>query len=346
MELLNKEWGAWGESAIPPTKIPHLSDRFLPSHLGYFRLTMTALETYTGLMNPDSKTAIVHAYAKVNLTLYVLGKRPDGFHSIESVIQTISLHDTLSLSIGGEPGIRVTCDMPGIPTGEANLAYKAASLFFEAFGISDGLDIQIEKQIPPEAGLGGGSSDAAAVLRGLSYMLKRDGELLNLAAQTGSDVPFFLVGGTALIRGRGEEVQPLPDIPTRWLVIVKPPFGISTSWAYSRLDEVVCRPSSVVRETQNISECLQSSVCSMQSLLHNDLERPAMERHPEISKIKEILLQTGAQGALMCGSGSAVFGLFESKDEAHTAANRLAGQNIGDLFVTKTITRDEALGKA
>jgi 4-diphosphocytidyl-2-C-methyl-D-erythritol kinase len=290
-------------------------------------------------VNSGKKRAVVRAYAKVNLTLDVLGKRSDGFHDIESVMQTISLHDTITLSVGGERGIRMTCDMPEIPTGESNLAYKAVSLFFEKQGVSTGLDIRIEKCIPPEAGFGGGSSDAAAVLRGLSWLLKREGvpkafgtaellKLMDLAAQVGSDVPFFLVGGTALVRGRGEDVIPLPDIPTWWLVIVKPPFGVSTAWAYSRLDEVV-------REKQDVSEFLPS-------LLHNDLELPAVEQHPEIAEIKEALLQVGAQGALMCGSGSAVFGLFEDESAACAAMKQLCEQ-AGDIFVAKTITRAEAL---
>ena len=273
------------------------------------------------------------------MTLDVLGKKPDGFHSIESVMQSISLYDTLTLHVGGEPDIRVTCDMTGIPTGEANLAYKAAFLFFETFGISDGLDIRIEKRIPPEAGLGGGSSDAAAVLRGLSHMFKGEGEASaeprGLAAQIGSDVPFFLAGGTALVRGRGEEVQPRPDIPTRWLMIIKPPFGVSTAWAYSRISEM--------RQAVSRQPSAVSKIRNPLSLLHNDLELPAMERHPEIGKIKEALLQEGAQGALMCGSGSAVFGLFQNEKEARAAADRLADQNMGELFVMKTITRDEAL---
>lgn len=276
------------------------------------------------------------------MTLDVLGKRPDGFHSIESVMQSISLYDTLTLHVGGEPDIRVTCDMTGIPTGEANLACKAASLFFETFGISEGLDIRIEKCIPPEAGLGGGSSNAAAVLRGLNHLFNKPVDqsgLRDMAVQVGSDVPFFLVGGTAFILGRGEEVQPLSDIPTRWLVIIKPPFGVSTPWAYQRLDEVRAASSQQPVEKDDKATGQRGDGAR----LHNDLEIPAMERHPEIGKIKEALLQEGAQRALMCGSGSAVFGLFESENKARSAADRLADQNMGELFVMKTITRDEAL---
>ncbi|HUV04632.1 MAG TPA: 4-(cytidine 5'-diphospho)-2-C-methyl-D-erythritol kinase [Armatimonadota bacterium] len=343
-------------------------------------------------MTSDSQAITVHSYAKVNLTLDVLGKRPDGFHAIESVMQTISLHDTVTLRVGDEPGIRVACDMPGIPTGEENLAYKAASLFFEGQGIAPSVDIRIEKRIPPKAGLGGGSSNAAAVLRALSRMLKREGEapaephewketaresafakasadrtptgeLMELAAKVGSDVPFFLVGGTAFVCGRGEEVQPLPDIPTWWLVIVKPPFGISTAWAYARLDEI--RPVASERESHSDrilryieaasphpdllprgeGDGLQSAVCSLRSLpdlLSNNLELAAIERHPGIGEIKEALLRVGAHGALMCGSGSAVFGLFDSEVEAHRAADML-DTKYGESFLVRTITRGEAL---
>jgi 4-diphosphocytidyl-2-C-methyl-D-erythritol kinase len=156
---------------------------------------------------------------------------------------------------------------------------------------------------------------------------------LGLAVQVGSDVPFFLVGGTALVRGRGEDVTPLPDIPTWWLVIVKPPFGVSTAWAYRILDEI-----------PNTKFEIRNSKFETRSLLalRNDLETPVIGRHPEIAEIKEALLQAGAHGALMCGSGSAVFGLFKSEEEASAAAKRI-GEQAGDVFITKTITRAEAL---
>ena len=192
-------------------------------------------------MNSGNATAVLRSYAKVNLTLDVLGTRPDGYHAIESVMQSISLHDTITVEVGGAPGIRVECDMPGIPTDERNLAHKAAAMFFEDLCTTPKVDIRIEKRIPPEAGLGGGSSNAAAALRGLSDLLGLSvshEELCDLAAQVGSDVPFFLTGGAAFVRGRGEDVQPLPDIRPWWLVVVKPPFGVSTAWTYRRLDEM------------------------------------------------------------------------------------------------------------
>ena len=318
-------------------------------------------------MNPDDSTAVVRSYAKVNLTLDVLGKRPDGFHDIESVMQTISMHDTLTLGLGGEPGIRLTCDMPGIPTDESNLAHRAAVLFFEALGVELRLDVHVEKRIPPQAGLGGGSSNAAAVLRGLSQLFEQDegskfkvqsskfneSETLNLepstlnhlAARIGSDVPFFLTGGTAFVRGRGEVVEPLPDVGPWWLVIVKPPFGISTAWAYQRLDGMraaVSSQQSAVSELETASERIRKCIEAgdfrlLPRLLSNDLEAPAFERHPELPKLKDALADAGALGALMCGSGSAVFGLFDNKEAATRGAEHLG--SFGESFVAKTISR-------
>jgi 4-diphosphocytidyl-2-C-methyl-D-erythritol kinase len=299
------------------------------------------------------KTAVVRSYAKINLSLDILGKRPDGYHAIESVMQTISLHDTLTLTFpDGSGDIRVTCDMPGIPTDESNLAYRAAALFFERMGIEPALDIHIEKRIPPEAGLGGGSSNAAAVLRALNRSLFTvDCSLLaELAAQVGSDVPFFLIGGTAFVRGRGEVIQPLPDIEPWRLVIVKPPFGISTAWAYRRLDELGAsreQPTASERmrnciEKEGVSTELDTGCRELPRLLGNDLELPAIERHPEIGDIKKALMEAGACGSLMCGSGSAVFGLFEDEETARRASTKVA--DLGQVFVETTIGREESMG--
>lgn len=306
------------------------------------------------------KSAVVRSFAKVNLTLDVLGTRPDGYHAIESVMQTVGLHDTISLAIREGGGIRLSCDMPGIPTDERNLAYRAASMLFEAEGIAPGLELGIEKRIPVEAGLGGGSSNAAAVLRGLDRLLRLDlpaHELCALGERIGSDVPFFLVGGTVFVSGRGEHVRPLPDIPPMWMVIVKPPFGVSTPWSYGRLDEMRAggrqQAADSERDTSSrrIVECietgaLQSAVRSLQSLLWNDLEPPAVEQHPEIAEIKAALIESGARDALMCGSGSAVFGLFETEAQARTAESDILDQSDGfdsRVFVTRTIAREEAL---
>ncbi len=302
----------------------------------------------------------MRSFAKVNLILDVLGTRPDGYHAIESVMQTIGLHDTISLTISEGGTIRLSCDVPSIPTDESNLAHRAASVLFESRGISPGLDIRIEKRIPAEAGLGGGSSNAAAVLRGLDRLLELRlpcEEMCALGARVGSDVPFFVVGGTAFVSGRGERVDPLPDIPPMPMVIVKPPFGVSTPWSYRRLDEMRAAgdQSEVTGERETASRriveyagfrTLQSAVCSLRSLLSNDLEAPAIEQHPEIEEIKATLIASGASAALMCGSGSAVFGLFETDDRARAAADSFVAAPPCRpclVFVTRTVTREEAV---
>lgn len=290
-------------------------------------------------------TAVVRSHAKVNLTLGVLGVRPDGYHDIESVMQSISLHDRVTLSVGGEPGIRIECDVPGIPTDERNLAHKAAALLLKNREIDAGLDIRIEKRIPAQAGLGGGSSNAAAVLMGLAGLLEMSigqAELCDLASAVGSDVPFFIVGGIALVGGRGEEVQPLPDIPAQWLVILKPSFGVSTPWAYRRLDEIRGAVSERSTATVRMTKCIQAGDRgAIQGLLSNDLELPAIEQHPEIGELKHALLDAGAVGALMCGSGSAVFGLFSSEQAARGAADLFASPEL-QVFVGKTTARRDA----
>ncbi|MGB9587752.1 MAG: 4-(cytidine 5'-diphospho)-2-C-methyl-D-erythritol kinase, partial [Armatimonadota bacterium] len=304
--------------------------------------------------------------SKINFTLDVLDLMPDGFHAIESVMQTISLRDTVNLVFHDEPGIRVTCSMPEIPTDERNLAYKAAALFLQDAGIAVGVDIHIDKCIPPEAGLGGGSSNAAAVLKGLAIRFGMGSDKVNssqpgalseklntLAAKIGSDVPFFLTGGTALVSGRGEHVLPLPDIPTQWLVIVIPPFGVSTGWAYRHLDHMreggheprKVRASASRRLAEYIERTLSShsepTKIKIGLFLHNDLELPVIQRYPEIGMIKDALLTAGANGALMCGSGSAVFGLFADEVEASAACYTLDAK-LGKRFVVQTIGRQAA----
>ncbi len=294
-------------------------------------------------MNSSPLRSTVRSYAKINFTLDVLGKRDDGYHAIESVMQSISLHDRILLRAGNEPGIHITCNSIRIPTDERNLAYKAAAFLFEAAGIAPCLDIHVEKRIPVQAGLGGGSSNAAAVLRGLNRLMNlsmNTEELCQLAIKIGSDVPFFLFAGTALAEGRGESVIPLPDAPKWWLTIVKPPFGVSTPWAYHRIDEMTEKERN--RSTQRMITCMEENCGQIPALLGNDLELPSIEKHAELANIKSQLLDAGAHGALMCGSGSAVFGLFDSERGARTATARMMRDRFR-VFASRTITRGEAL---
>ena len=299
------------------------------------------------MMNSDSITCTIRSYAKVNLTLDVMEKRLDGFHSVESIMQTISLHDVIRLQIEPQPGIRISCTAPGVPMNEKNLAWKAADLVLSQFGEGRGLCVGIEKQIPMEAGLGGGSSNAAAVIRGLSQLLGLSAsidDLCKLAARVGSDVPFFLKGGTAFVQARGEEVDGLPDIPPWDLVVVKPQVGISTAWCYRRLDEMreMWLPQKSSTYTHGLLVCMDKENCSrLPQLLGNDLEPPAFEEHGEVRSIKDDLLKAGAVGALMCGSGSSVFGLFDTEDHALAAVHNMASR--GQVFALKTVGREEAL---
>lgn len=292
----------------------------------------------------------ISSYAKVNLTLDVLGVRPDGFHAIESVMQSISLHDQIILTKRAEPGISITCNMPGVPTDERNLVYKAAAALLKDSGTEIGLQIHIEKSIPAQAGLGGGSSNAAATLVALSKLLNISTErdrLVSLGAEVGSDVPFFLCGGTAQVLGRGEDVRPLPDIASNWMAIVKPPFGISTAWSYNRIDAMREEGKISIDEHSSASERLVSALNSgscepLSRLFYNDLEAPAIEQHPEIEDIKSIMICNGAEAALMCGSGSAVFGLFKEENTASNALEKLSGHGKGFLCTTVTRKKDLA----
>jgi 4-diphosphocytidyl-2-C-methyl-D-erythritol kinase len=291
----------------------------------------------------------ISSYAKVNLTLDVLGVRPDGFHAIESVMQSIGLCDAITLTKGLEPGIGVTCTMPGIPTDERNLVHKAASILLQECGVEPALRIDIEKSIPAQAGLGGGSSNAAAVLIGLTRLLKLaidHKKLEELSARVGSDVPFFLTGGTAHVLGRGEDVRSLPDLQPRWMVIVKPPFGISTAWSYRRIDAMRKQAEVEIADPGSASEklvaCIEKEGCGhLAELLRNDLEAPAIEQHPEIEEIKKSLRANGAEAALMCGSGSAVFGIFTEENTASNALEKLSGHGKG--FLCATVARKKLL---
>jgi 4-diphosphocytidyl-2-C-methyl-D-erythritol kinase len=266
----------------------------------------------------------LRARAKVNLHLRALGRRPDGYTEILTVFQTISLSDRLDIR-PAESGIRVECDQPEIPSGPDNLAARAAELFLQRTGLPGGVEISIEKNIPAAAGLGGGSSDAAEVLKGMNALhgFPLDGYALSsMAADLGSDVPFFLLGGTALGRGRGEILEPLPDQPPLPVVVVFPGRGVSTAEAYALL------PGDLTGDGADISiiaEALRrKDLFSAGSYLLNDLEEAVFPVRPDIREIKDELLKSGARVAMMSGSGAACFGIYPTEKEAGGAASLLA----------------------
>jgi len=266
----------------------------------------------------------IEANAKINLTLDVLFKRPDGYHEIEMIMQAISLRDQLTLRLVPNPEIRISSNSTELPRSEENLAYKAAKLMMDQFQLDAGIEIYINKQIPIAAGLAGGSADAAAVMVGINEMFQLNlpqAELMALGKNIGADVPFCIVGGTALARGIGEKIQPLKPLSDFGLLLVNPPYLVSTKEVYSRLNvkTIQKRPDTCAMveyiEQQDI-EKIAAGLC-------NVLEEVTLKLHPELDIIKRQLLSQGALGSLMSGSGPTVFGLFESVQEAKRAADKL-----------------------
>jgi 4-diphosphocytidyl-2-C-methyl-D-erythritol kinase len=260
------------------------------------------------------KSIRLRAFAKINLGLKLLAKRPDGYHEIRSIYQTIALHDRLEISLGkAGQGIRFGCDNPEIPAGGENLVYRACELWRRATGFRGGVRARLEKIIPAGSGLGGASSDAAAALEGLERLT---GERLPprrrfaLAAQLGSDVPLFLLGGRVLGCGRGEEVYPLPDLPPRKCLVVFPGFSISTAEAYR---EAALRLTSEGkgRSIERVGAWPQFPLLNW-GPAENDFERVVFARWPELAQLKRLLIRAGAEIASLTGSGSAVYAIFES----------------------------------
>ena len=283
---------------------------------------------------------VARAHAKVNLDLRVLGSRPDGFHELRTVFQTIELHDTLvAVERPGPFGLK--CRTSGVPLDNTNLVWRAAAGLWTALGRAgeprDAV-VTIEKIIPMEAGLGGGSADAAAALLALARLW--GGVPLTLLREVGSgigaDVAFFLSGGTALGLGRGEEIYPLVDLPAHWIVIVTPPFGVSTGEAYTWYDEDRTAGLKETRELQILPVPWPTRAAQM----INDLEPPVVRRHPEITVLKAALKEAGAVASAMSGSGSAVFGLFRSRAGAARCIRPLS-RGGAKAFLTRTLTRAE-----
>jgi 4-diphosphocytidyl-2-C-methyl-D-erythritol kinase len=268
----------------------------------------------------------IRSYAKINWTLDVLHRREDGFHEIRTIYQTVSLHDTLAL-IKTDGIIEVLCEDSRVPCDETNLAYKAAESLREAAGISKGARIEIDKRIPVAAGLGGGSSNAAATLLALVKLWQieiDDRTLFGIAAILGSDVPFFLIGGTALGVGRGEEVYRIEQAESEHVLLVNPRFAVSTREAYEKLSRLTMPWSAL-----NIPFTLLAAkgVSGLPLVARNDLEEAVLAAHPEIAEVKRRLLSLGARHAQMSGSGATVFGVFDNSQAIEQAESeaRAAG---------------------
>ncbi len=269
----------------------------------------------------------IRAYAKINLDLRVVGMRPDGFHELRTVFQAISLHDTIDC-IPREGPFAIECTTAGVPLDRANLVWRAAEALWRSLRRSGPVRdvlVRLQKRIPLQAGLGGGSADAAAALLALARVWRipvRPSQLTDVGATLGADVPFFLSGGTALGLGRGDEVYPLADLPRHWIVLLVPGFGVSTIDAYTWYDaERDLGHGAATREPQHVPGPWPSRAAEM----INDLEAPIARHHPEIDQMKTALRRAGALAAAMTGSGSAVFGLFQQQRDAKAAVTRLSG---------------------
>jgi 4-diphosphocytidyl-2-C-methyl-D-erythritol kinase len=268
---------------------------------------------------------LVKAPAKINLSLDVLYKRPDGYHEVEMVMTTIDLADRLELSLLEKDRIQIVSHNRFVPDDQRNLAYQAAVLLKERFSVKEGVVIRMEKTIPVAAGLAGGSSDAAATLRGLNKLwnlnLTMD-ELAQLGAEIGSDVSFCVYGGTALAKGRGEIITHLPSPPTCWVVLAKPYIGVSTADVYRRLDLSKIHHPNTDRMIQAIETGNFKGVCNH---LGNVLEDVTLKVHPEVALIKDQMKRFGADAVLMSGSGPTVFGLCQHDSRMQRVYNGLRG---------------------
>ena len=278
------------------------------------------------------------AYAKINLTLDVLGKRPDGYHDIKTIMQTVSIRDDIEIDIGTQQEWSLSCDKSDIPTDQRNLAWKAAELFFRTTGMDpDGIAIRITKRIPMEAGLAGGSADAAAVLRALNahygYPFSLPA-LAELGASIGSDVPFCVVCGTAVAEGRGEKLRILPNMPECFFVVCKPEFSVSTPELYQQIDSCVVgkRPDHQAMETAIFT----GDIGKVAENLYNVFDPIVTKDHLEINYIKSIFNSYGSLGQQMTGSGSAVFAIVDSFEFAAVICNMLR-DNYPQVFICKPV---------
>lgn len=267
----------------------------------------------------------VKAPAKINLTLDVLYKRPDGYHEVEMIMTTVDLADRVGLRNRHDGQIQIHSSSNFVPDDQRNLAYQAAKLLRDTYNVQAGVSITIDKQIPVAAGLAGGSSDAAATLKGLNHLWNLNlsiDQLAELGAKIGSDVPFCVYGGTAIARGRGEKIEHIATPPACWVILAKPTIGVSTAAIYGGLNIAEVQHPNTLKMKQAIEDKDYMQVCNT---LDNVLESVTLKLHPEVAIIKEQMSRFGADAVLMSGSGPTVFGLVQSKARVSRIVNGLRG---------------------
>lgn len=290
------------------------------------------------------------SFAKINLSLRILGKRADGYHEVRTTLHTISLHDDLHFELRRNGGVSLDCSDPNIPTGEENLIVRAANALRDRYGANSGARIKLQKRIPAKGGLGGASSNAAITLLALASLWEIDAsaaELVEIAATLGTDVPFFLTGGFGLATGTGSTVSALPDQGTQHLIVITPNVGISTAQAYSRFSASVLttiNSDPILPSSHSGQNSEDSSLWAVQEELRNDFESVIFDLAPEISRAKELLLQSGARGALLTGSGSSVFGIFVDQKAQQNAMQKIRFEASWRIFDCVTVSRSEYLG--
>ncbi|HKQ35505.1 MAG TPA: 4-(cytidine 5'-diphospho)-2-C-methyl-D-erythritol kinase [Nitrospiraceae bacterium] len=294
------------------------------------------------MINPQSSPSeiTIFAPAKINVILRILDRRPDGFHNLWSVMQTVALDDEVQIRLRADrQGIRLTCDTAQLAADQSNLVYRAATEILTRAQQSIGLDIELRKRIPMGAGLGGGSSDAAATIIGLNQLLQlkwSPGQMADAGQSLGSDVPFFLFAPSAYVAGRGEAVRPVVVEGARWVVLVNPGFGVNTKWAYQELaaTRAAVRPLSLVQ--RELDRQSRVSWAQLIAAAENDFEAPVFAAHERLREIKQSLQAHGAEIALLSGSGATVFGVFTDEARARLAQAQFAGENLMQVFVAPT----------
>ena len=287
---------------------------------------------------PDTPVT-VHAPAKVNLILRILDRRPDGYHNLWSIMHTVALEDAVTMRASSQRGIRLACNVGGLSVDHTNLVWRAASAVLDRAQLSVGVDIELDKRVPMGAGLGGGSSDAAATILGLNQSLQlgwsRE-KMAEVGQALGSDVAFFLFAPSAIVSGRGESVRPVTIEGGRWIVLVKPTFEIETKWAYQELVATRAAVRQLSADHGELDRRDRLTWGQVAASVENDFEIPVFTKHPQLGEIKRFLLKRGAQFALLSGSGATVFGLFEEESTARRAGAELAQDAELNLFVVPT----------
>lgn len=285
------------------------------------------------------------SFAKINWSLRILGKRPDNFHEVRTTLQTISLHDQLDFELSGDQQIALSCNDPEIPTDNRNLIVRAAQALSDRYKIGKGVQIQLEKSIPLQAGLGGGSSNAAVALLALARLWQIDSsakDLLTIAADLGADVPFFLFGGSALATGTGTRLSPLPDAGVHNLIVIAPKVSVSTREAYASLQAALTSDTAeFILSSSQKAGVSTDSLPWLHSEFANDFESVIFDIHPEIRLVKEVLLAAGASAALLSGSGSSVFGVFADQKSQQQALEKIQCRAGWRIFPCVTVSRNE-----